>query len=149
MVMALGRTRSVPIGAISRQTFSQEVSMTRFALILAAILAAQNAPQPPQAAAALVFVEHLPNCLNRPPQSPLWPSPRLLPPVLGHSAPEPIPAWNIHGHAEVLPNPTVRPLRVKSWKYRPTSPAPSLPRMEKIAAAATPAPPRKGTSTAR
>ena len=130
--------------------------MTRFALILAAILAvggtcfAQNAPQPPQAAAALLFVEHLPQLPPyRPPQSPLWPSPRLLPPVLGHSAPEPIPAWNVHGHAEVLPNPTVRPLRVKSWKYRPTPPAPSLPRVEKIAAAATPAPPRKEASTER
>jgi hypothetical protein len=106
--------------------------MARFALILAVVLAigtpmfAQQSqtspsPQPPSA------------------HSRLLPSPKLIPPGLGRSFAEPIPSWNIHGHAELIPNLVARPLEAGYWKNRQPAPlAPSLPRVEKAAATERP-----------
>ncbi len=118
----------------------REASMTRFALILGAVLVigsplfaqqSQSAqpPQPPRA------------------QSLLLPLPKLIPPALRRFRAEPIPAWNIHGHAEVIPSPhVVRPLETRSWNgARPVSPRSSL-RVEKTTAAANRSPQRLGNA---
>jgi hypothetical protein len=110
--------------------------MTRFALILAAILAIggpvfgqqlQSSHQPqqlqPQAA-----------------QFPVRPLSKRLPQNLTQFRAEPIPSWNIHGYAEVIPNlPIFRVQQAENWKgFRPFSPPASSPQVERATATATP-----------
>jgi hypothetical protein len=127
--------------------------MTRLALILTAILAisspvfAQQSrnSQSPQPSAQL-RVEPLPPLRVRP-LPPLHAQP--LPPLRwpGKFFAEPIPAWNIHGHAEVIPNLHARPLKTRSWRY--PQPVPSLPRVGKTRSTATGVPLQAGNTTER
>ncbi len=131
--------------------------MTRLALILAAIFAvgsplfAQQSPnsklsqpfrtqllvQPP----APLRVRPLPPLRARPLPPLRWPSKTFA---------EPIPSWNIHGYAEEIPNLHAEPLKTRSWRYRPPSPAtPSLPHVETATSTATHPSPQAVNSSGR
>lgn len=102
--------------------------MTRFGLILAAVLIAGS----PAVAQRMQGSE-----VPQPPSVPLrvQPLPHFRRPSTVSA--EPLPAWNIHGHAEAIPNQAViQPLETgSSIGVRLTAPPPFFPRVENVAAA--------------
>lgn len=63
---------------------------------------------------------------------------------------EPIPAWNIHGHAEVIPNLRGVPLKTRARRNRQPVPSESgVPRIEETTAAETRARPTEADASGR
>ena len=116
--------------------------MARFALILAAVLVLgtsafaqqQQTSKSPQVPSAPLRVQPLPHF-----------------PWQGKIFAEPIPSWNIHGHAEVIPNlPVIQLREARSWKgFRPVSPPSSLPQVQATAANAARLHPQSVNSSRR
>jgi len=113
----------------------------RFALILTAILGISSpvfaqesqSSEPPRTPSAQLRVE---------------PLPRLRMPTAIFA--EPIPAWNIHGHAEVIPNLRGVPLKTRARRDRQPVPSESgLPRIEETTAAETRARPKEADASGR